>query len=61
MVKGGIRRISEHKCSDGATRRIEPVYFQETIPEKGRRFVRRAWFCGHCGYGDWRPIKKEGI
>jgi len=50
----GDGNIVEHKCRDGETRRIEPVYFREVDPQTGKRhFVRRAWFCYRCGYGDW--------
>ena len=56
--KGNTR---EHQCSDGKVRRVEPVYFREIGPQTGRRrFVRRAWFCGRCGYGDW-PVTQAGV
>jgi hypothetical protein len=56
MPKGGVRNIVEHQCGDGVTRRLEPVYFREVDNQTGKRhFVRRAWFCGCCGYGDWAP------
>jgi hypothetical protein len=56
MPKGGVRHIVQHKCNDGATRRIEPVYFREVDDQSGkRRFVRKSWFCYYCGYGGWMP------
>jgi hypothetical protein len=61
MPKGGIRRIVQHKCKDGEIRRIEPVYFRDFNKFTGNRhFVRKAWFCGHCGFGDWQPLTKNG-
>lgn len=60
MAKGGIRNIVQHLCKDGEVRRLEPVYFREVDAETGkRRFVREAWFCGHCGYGDFTPIENR--
>lgn len=57
MVRGGIRRVVRHTCTDGEVRRIEPVYFREVDPQTDKRvFVRRAWFCAHCGYGDWAKL-----
>lgn len=51
MSQGYARHIIKHKCRDGRTRRIVPVYFHETVAGTGqRRFVKRAGFCEHCGY-----------
>jgi len=56
MPRGGIRHILEHTCKDGQVWRIEPVYFRESDPQTGKQhFVRKAWYCGRCGYGDWKP------
>jgi hypothetical protein len=58
MPRGGVRRILQHKCNDGQVRRIEPVYFQESVPGTDkRRFIRRAFFCYKCGYGSWQPVE----
>ena len=46
-------KMVKHKCKDGKERMLQPVYFREVDPQTGNRhFVRRAWFCCHCGYGN---------
>jgi len=46
-------KMVKHKCKDGKERMLQPVYFREVDSQTGNRhFVRRAWYCGHCGYGD---------
>ena len=53
----GSANVKSHTCADGLERRIEPVYFREVNEQTGtRHFVRRAWCCGHCGYGDWAIV-----
>lgn len=57
MVKGENMAVY-HICKDGQRRRLTPVYFRDVDPQTGKRhFVRSAWFCGHCGYGDFTPDK----
>ena len=59
MTKGGVRNIRQHRCEDFQIRQIEPVYFRSIDAQTGKRvFKRQAWFCGHCGYGDWRPLTR---
>jgi hypothetical protein len=61
MPKGGPRDIVKHLCKDGVIRGIRAVYFRGTDPQTGKqRYVREAWFCNHCGYGDFIPIEKKG-
>jgi hypothetical protein len=56
MSKPGSKAV-KHTCKDGEVRHIEPVYFREVDPQTGkRRFLRRDWFCGHCGYGSRVPV-----
>jgi hypothetical protein len=58
MARGGPRDMTKHKCKDGEIRGIRAVYFRETDPETGKqRYIREAWFCGHCGYGDFTPFE----
>jgi len=54
MPRGGAHNLKFHLCKDDQVRRrIEPVYFREVNDQGNQHFVRRAWFCGHCGYGNW--------
>ena len=53
MPKSDAKAV-KHLCEDGKVRVVEPVYYREIDSQTGKRhFVRRAWHCGHCGYGDW--------
>ena len=55
----GDSQAKFHKCKDGQVRRLEPVYFRLVDEQTGnRRFVRQAWFCHHCGYGDFKTIER---
>ena len=57
MPKGQANHLVYHRCQDdGELRRIQPVYFRL----EDRKFHREAWFCGHCLYGQWIPLKENG-
>ncbi len=52
MPKSDAKAV-KHRCKDGKERTLLPVYFREIDPQTGNRhFIRRAWFCYHCGYGN---------